>query len=185
MLVFAAGHPPILGTRACISAIRCSWSGWRSPRPPATGPSPPAARARRSSQKPSSLAYTVWTIAATLWLVVQIAHAAGIRINHTPSLAVGFWRITPLGGPPRRGQIVSFCPPDGAALREARRRLYIGSGTCPGGYDPILKEVIAVAGDVVRLDAIGVAVNGRPLPRSRRLDTDAAGQPVPGIPHGR
>ena len=26
------------------------------------------------------------------------------------------------------------------------------------------KEVIAVAGDVVRLDSAGVAVNGRPLP---------------------
>jgi conjugative transfer signal peptidase TraF len=130
------------------------------------------------------LAYTVWGIAAMLWLAVQIAHVAGIRINHTPSLAVGLWRITLLNGPLRRGQIVSFCPPDGAALREARRRFYIGSGTCPGGYEPMLKEVIAVAGDVVQLDAAGVVVNGRLLSRSRRLDTDAAGQPVPGIPHG-
>jgi conjugative transfer signal peptidase TraF len=134
--------------------------------------------------KPSSMAYTIWGIAAMLWLAVQIAHAAGIRINHTPSLAVGLWRITPRDGPLRRGQIVSFCPPDGAALREARRRFYIGFGSCPGGYEPMLKEVIAIAGDVVRLDAAGVAVNGRPLPRSRRLDTDAAGQPVLGIAHG-
>jgi conjugative transfer signal peptidase TraF len=134
--------------------------------------------------KPSSLAYTVWSVATMLWLAVQIAHVAGIRINHTPSLAVGLWRITPLNGPPRRGQIVSFCPPEGTALREAWRRGSIGSGPCPGGYEPMLKEVIAITGDVVRLDAAGVAVNGRLLPRSRRLDTDAAGQPVPGIAHG-
>jgi type IV secretory pathway protease TraF len=46
--------------------------------------------------KPSSMAYLCWSLAAAFCLAVRIADAAGIRINHTPSLPMGIWRIEPL-----------------------------------------------------------------------------------------
>ena len=122
--------------------------------------------------KPSSLAYLCWGLAAVLWLTVQIASTAGVRINHTPSLPMGIWRIEPLREPLRPGQIVSFCPPDTAVMREARTRGYIGHGACPGGYEPMLKPVAAIGGDAVTVAEHGVTVNGELVANSRRLALD-------------
>ncbi len=63
------------------------------------------------------MAYVAWGFAVLFWGAVQIADGAGLRINHTPSFAGRLWRLTPLRGPPVRGQIVSFCPPDTAVIR--------------------------------------------------------------------
>ena len=72
----------------------------------------------------SVLAYSIWGCAALVWLGVQIAGAAGIRINHTPSMPMGVWKIDPLMGPLQRGPIVSYCPLPchGAARRRGLRR---------------------------------------------------------------
>src|SRR5690349_11619406 len=119
--------------------------------------------------KPSSMAYLCWSLAAAFWLTVRIADAAGIRINHTPSLPMGIWGIEPLHGQPQQGQIVSVCPPDTDILRKARDRGYVSWGRCPGGYEPMLKPVIAIPGDVVSITARGVTVNGVPVSNSVRL----------------
>ena len=127
------------------------------------------------------LAYTAWGFAALFWAAVQVADSAGIRINHSPSLAPGLWRITPLQEPLRRGQIVSFCPPDINVIREARARGYLGPGHCPGGMEPMLKRVEALVGDHVVVDAAGVAVNGIRLVGARPLQTDGQGRRIAGI----
>ena len=49
----------------------------------------------------------------------------------------------------RRDDVVSFCPPDTGVFREARRRGYLGSGQCEGGYEPLLKPIAAIEGDRV------------------------------------
>ena len=49
----------------------------------------------------------------------------------------------------RRDDVVSFCPPDTPAFREAWLRGYLGSGLCEGGYEPLLKPVAAIEGDRV------------------------------------
>jgi conjugative transfer signal peptidase TraF len=134
--------------------------------------------------KPSLLAYTVWGIAGLLWGVVQIAESAGIRINHTPSLAPTVWRVTPLQGPPQRGQIVSFCPPDNAIIRQARARGYLGPGTCPGGTEPLLKRIEALGGDRVSLDHAGVTVNDVSISGARVLQVDGHGRSIAGIGAG-
>jgi conjugative transfer signal peptidase TraF len=131
------------------------------------------------------LAYTTWSVAALLWLATACADRAGFRINHTPSLPVGLWRITPLQSPLARGEIVRFCPPDTAIMREARARGFLGRGRCAGDFEPMLKPVIAVAGDIIRLRPEGIEVNGLQIADSRRLQVDGAGRLIPGIPVGR
>jgi conjugative transfer signal peptidase TraF len=134
--------------------------------------------------RPSQLAYTVWGIAGLLWGVVQIAESAGIRINHTASLVPTLWRVTPLQGPLQRGQIVSFCPPDNAVIRQARARGFLGPGACPGGTEPLLKRIEALGGDRVSLGEAGVAVNDVPAAGTRILHTDRRGRPIVGIEAG-
>jgi len=130
------------------------------------------------------LGISLCCLAALIWLAVTLTDRAGLRINHTPSLPVGLWRIAPLSGPLARGAIVSFCPPATAILSVARARGILGPGRCPGGVEPILKPVVAIAGDRVSLGADSVTVNGRPIPGSRRLGADGAGRPILAIPLG-
>ena len=98
--------------------------------------------------------------AVLLWLAVTLADRAGLRINHTPSLPVGLWWIAPLREPLARGEIVSFCPPEIAVLAAARLRSVLSPGRCPSGVEPMLKPVVAIAGDRVSLGADGA---GRPI----------------------
>lgn len=134
--------------------------------------------------KPAKLAHLCWGTAAGAWLAVALADGAGLRINHTPSLPIGLWRLTPMAAPLRRGAIVSVCPPDTAVLRAVRARGYLGSGRCPGGFEPLLKPVIALAGDRVTLGTDGIAVNGEPVHGSARLAVGGVGRPIPAIPLG-
>jgi hypothetical protein len=71
------------------------------------------------------------------------------------------------------------CPPPAPAFEEAARRGYMGGpGSCPNGYRPIMKRIMAVAGDVVTFDGTGGAmrVNGEEIPNSARQPRDAAGR---------
>jgi conjugative transfer signal peptidase TraF len=130
------------------------------------------------------LGISLCSLAALIWVAVTLADRAGLRINHTPSLPVGLWRIAPLQGPLARGAIVSFCPPEVAVLPAARLHSVLGPGRCPGGVEPMLKPVVAISGDRVSLGANGVTVNGRPIPGSQRLGVDGSGRPIPAIPLG-
>ena len=136
----------------------------------------------RSSSRP--LVWTVWALAAFAWLAGQIASSAGMTINVTASMPFWIWRFHPQTEPLRRGQVVLFCPPDTAVLRAARARRYVGYGPCPGGYDRLLKQVMAIGGDMVAIDDAGVTVNGVAVPGAARLAADAAGRPITAIPPG-
>jgi conjugative transfer signal peptidase TraF len=100
--------------------------------------------------KTSSWVFLLWFGAVAFWGVVNVAHWMGWRINHTCSLPLGFWRLQALNGPILRGQIVSFCPPNASIFQEARHRGYLGRGSCPGDYEPLLKPVVLLANQVVR-----------------------------------
>lgn len=116
-------------------------------------------------------------LATPLWF-------AGYRINETESLPPGIWRITGQQGTAARGQIVSFCPPQIAAITIARARGYLRDGPCPGGHEPMFKPVVAVAGDVVSITGAGVAVNGALIPNSVPMATDGGGRPMPRLEPG-
>lgn len=123
--------------------------------------------------------FILWTLAALFWMAVTLADAAGWRINHTPSLPMGLWRVRPVVGPILVGQIASFCPPDSDVFRLARQRGYLNAGACPGGFEPMLKPVVAVAGDYVEITAGGVAVNGHLVGNSAALHRDSQGREMP------
>jgi conjugative transfer signal peptidase TraF len=117
-------------------------------------------------------------------LGIVLAGAAGLRVNASASMPWGLWRVAATEAPFERGEIVSVCPPDGAAIREAARRGYLPAGPCPGGYEPLVKPVAAIAGDLVKITAAGVAVNGEPMADTAQLGEDSAGRPLQPIPAG-
>ena len=112
------------------------------------------------------------------------ARVSGLRVNTTPSMPVGLWRIAPVLAELRRGDIVTACPPEAAGTREAAARGYLAAGTCPGGYEPLVKSVAAVPGDLVTVGRTGVSVNGALLDGTAPLDRDSAGRELRAFPPG-
>jgi len=107
-----------------------------------------------------------------LIIVGGIGYAAGLRVNTSSSIPRGLWiEITP--GKIVRGDIVVAClPPD-----QIQRR-YLGAGFCETGLEPVVKLVVAVAGDAVEVTDDGVSVNGYLLPNSSPMRRDGAGRPL-------
>lgn len=106
-----------------------------------------------------------------------VAYAVGIRLNTTPSIPVGIYRMT--DDPIVKGSYVVFCPPSAPVFELAKERGYISAGYCPGGYGHVMKKILAVKGDRVAINADGVHVNGRLLPLSVPASVDGAGGPLP------
>lgn len=127
----------------------------------------------------------VWGAFALIAAAGWGAHAAGFRVNTTPSMPLGLWQVEAPHRAPHAGDIVLVCPPDGPVFREAAARGYLPRGSCPGGFEPLIKPVAAVAGDVVTLTAEGVTVNGAPIPATAPLATDTIGRPLRPMASGR
>jgi conjugative transfer signal peptidase TraF len=115
--------------------------------------------------------------AAVLGGLAAVAHQTGVVINTTASLPLGLYRAIP--APVARGAYVKFCPPPSALFDEAARRGYLHAGFCPGGYGPLLKRVLAVAGDRVQVAGDGVRIDGRLIPLSAPMWADGGGRTLP------
>src|ERR1044072_4152601 len=104
----------------------------------------------------------------------------GLTLNTPPSYPRGVWRQVGVAeAPVIRGRMALACPPPALAFDEAVRRGHMGGArSCPNGYRPIMKRIMAVAGDVVTFDGTGGAmrVNGAEIPNSARQPRDAAGR---------
>jgi len=135
--------------------------------------------------------------ALRLIFVAMIALAAlailgwfgGCRINMTPSYPLGLWRIQPVAREVRVGDRVFICPPDNDVFRSAKERGYLRVGLCPGGFGPLIKTVVATAGQRVEINET-VTIDERLLPHSqianldgqhRRLSRFAGGAIPPGF----
>lgn len=110
-------------------------------------------------------------------LAIGTALAGGYRINLTPSEPLGLWRIVPLYRPVAVNDLVFICPPETAEMLEARVRGYLRSGSCPGGIAPLIKTVIAIAGQHVEIGA-SVSVGGRGVSSSSLAQRDGKGRPL-------
>lgn len=128
-----------------------------------------------------------WCALGMLVLALATLAAAdrlGVRINHTPSIPVGLWRLSP-GAAVARGDIVSVCPAPSAA--DSARGYSCG---WLFRYEPIFKPVAAVEGDIVEVTENGIRVNGVHLPNSgipadvRARDTTPGATPLPAFPTG-
>src|SRR5690606_4053225 len=103
--------------------------------------------------------------------------------NWTGSAPVGLYAIS-VKTPVSRADLVIICL-QGALAARGRARGYLAAGSCPNGTSPILKQVIATAGDEVELRADALAVNGQVIDRSQRLVEDSLGRPLEALPLGR
>ncbi len=113
----------------------------------------------------------------SVFIVSGLAYAVGIRLNTTPSIPLGVYRLT--NEPLVKGAYVLFCPPPAAVFDMAKARGYLGAGFCPGGYGQLMKKILAVQNDAVVIGTDGVQVNGQLLPLSAPIKTDGGGRPLP------
>lgn len=123
-------------------------------------------------------AYVLFAAAAVLTLLIYLACAfGGFRINMTPSEPIGLWRILPLDRDPVVGDMVFVCLPRSALVDEARARGYLRRGLCVSGYAPLIKTVVAVAGQKVEIGQT-VRIDGEEIPHSVLAGQDGMGRPL-------
>jgi len=90
--------------------------------------------------------------------------------NATTSAPAGFYRVQSVGTQPlRTGELILIRPDDGSA------RLYAERGYLPTGV-PLLKRVVAVAGQSVCERDGGLSIDGRHV--ADALPTDGRGRPL-------
>ena len=104
-------------------------------------------------------------------------YAAGIRVNTTPSIPLGLYRLT--NEPLVKGAYVLLCPPPSPVFEMAKARGYVGAGFCPGVYGQLMKRLVAAKDDEVTINVEGVAVNGQRLSLSKPIKLDGGGRPLP------
>ena len=103
----------------------------------------------------------------------------GIRVNASFSLPIGLYRTTS----DKSARLIEFCPMEPFASMSASRG-YGGKGNCQDRAEPLMKPIVAVAGDIVELSSRGVAVNGRFLSNSAALPLDTKNRPLQHWPFG-
>ncbi len=96
------------------------------------------------------------------------------RWNGSASVPIGLYHVR--YGHPEAGALIAFCLPREVALY-AKERGYIGFGfSCAGWAQPVLKPVVAVAGDAVTIAPAGVTVRGYALSNTKVFETDSQGR---------
>lgn len=114
-------------------------------------------------------------------IVACLVWVRQLRWNASGSMPKGIYRV--VQAPLKKGTIVSVCLP--LSLAEfGLARQYIGGGDCPGHYEPVVKEIIAMSGDVVQVARTGEQVNGHAIPHSSTLLADESSRPLPAIARG-
>lgn len=112
------------------------------------------------------------------FIALMLMELVGLRINTTPSIPVTVY-ILDTDSIPKKGDIVSVCPPDDSLQQLAKERGYLAlSFRCPNQYPPLLKPLVAVAGDYVSIDQ-AISINGVPVDASTRLLVDSDGRAMP------
>lgn len=108
---------------------------------------------------------------------------SGLRVNTTPSVPIGLYRLTDEA--PAPGAYVLFCPPTAPVIALAKERGYLAAGWCPGGCANMIKRILAAKDDDVEIGPDGVSVNGVFVSHSRPKTADPAGRPLPRITETR
>src|SRR5262249_22452930 len=122
-------------------------------------------------------------------VLVLATRAVGVHWTLTASVPRGVYQRT--HDPLVRGTLVAFCLPLPHAEFGWQRGYIAGVPNlpllreCPSGYQPLLKPIAAVAGDVVDVMPDTVRVNGKPIAHSQTQDHDRAGRVLPHVPWGR
>lgn len=111
-------------------------------------------------------------IAALAVLGFGGATVCGIRLNTSPSMPRGLWIEHAVPAEVHRGDVVAACLEPSEAVQ-----YYVGPGDCQStSLEPVIKPVVAVAGDTVAITEAGVVVDGSPVRHSARLSRDGHGR---------
>lgn len=102
---------------------------------------------------------------------------AGYRLNVTPSEPLGIWQSVPANAV-HKGETVEVCVPLSPAIQSAKERSYILPGSCPGNMAPLIKPIVAMAGDVVTISTTGILVNGAFVSQTAPAEHDGSGRPL-------
>jgi len=111
-------------------------------------------------KRPNKKTVTILMVSlSVIPLAVIVFWALGIIVTYTGSIPVGFYRIVANARPIQWGDIISFCLPNNVA-KIGLKRGYLRHGTCANGSEALMKQVIAIPGDVVILAHHHITVNG-------------------------
>lgn len=124
--------------------------------------------------------YTPLMILLVIIAVIFWVHGLGMLINWTPSIKQGIYIKE--SGVIHRGNLVALCLPE-PYQSLALSRAYVMNGDACHGTIPLLKEVIAVPGDEVKLTEDVIQVNGRAY-FFKTEQNDHLGRPLMAYPKG-
>ncbi len=95
---------------------------------------------------------TLFGIAAAVMIgTASAGYLGGLRLNLTPSYALGLWRIARLDRAAGVGDLVLIRPPPTRVFVTARERGYLRSGLCPGWLSPLIKTIVAMPGQRIEI----------------------------------
>ena len=99
-------------------------------------------------------------------LLAGVILEKGYYLNWTTSMPLGFYKMT---APDKlqRGDDVMVCLPPAIGIVGLHHE-YLMPGKCPGGFEPIIKELIAVPGDTITITAAAMIVGGKTYPAHTR-----------------
>src|SRR5678816_1413351 len=123
----------------------------------------------------------IWWGSVSVMLLTGAYSTLPFHWNYTDSLPWGLYRET--HEPITRGVLVWECLPENLATLGWQRG-WLGRGMCPTRTTPVLKQVAAVEGDIVRLTNAFVEINGEILLNTQTLWLDSNGREIPRVPRG-
>jgi conjugative transfer signal peptidase TraF len=111
----------------------------------------------------------------------------GLVFNYTHSAPFGMYREIPepASMPRHPAPYVFFCPDVRWPAMKGQPNYRTPMRTCPDGFAPLIKPVIAWPGDTVETSAGGVAVNGHLLPHTATMDRDSSRRQILPFPAGK
>lgn len=111
----------------------------------------------------------------------------GVVFNYTHSAPFGLYYgiSNPRQAPYEPAPYVFFCPDVRWPAMKNQPNYRSPMRTCPDGFAPLIKPVVAWPGDMVETSANGISVNGHLLPHTASMNRDSAGREIHPFPPGK
>src|SRR5260370_22932823 len=128
----------------------------------------------------SRLSYIVVAFAVAFVGLTLAGVGFGFVFNFTHSAPFGIYKeiSDPAKAPHTPALYVFFCPAVRWARMKGAPNYRKPMRTCPDGFAPLIKPVVAWPGDTVETSAQGVNVNGQLLANTLTIDHNATGHPI-------